>query len=157
MAVFAAGLRVTAQLFANAFGAIVSDTENALANVAATAYVETFTTSNTPASTAFVAPSSGRVLIHNSAYLDNSSAAARTYLSWILRTGAVIGSGTVIQVAADSTAIENLSTDDATVGRAYLVTGLTPLGSYNVRQAGRVTSGTGEFQNRHLVVEPVIN
>lgn len=152
----AAGQRLTASLLNSLLGVTVSDTQNALANVTATGYTETFSTSNTPAAVAFVAPTSGKVLIHNSAYLDQSSAAARTYLSWILRTGASIGSGTVVQSAIDANAIENLSDADATIGRTIMVSGLTANSSYNIRQAGRVTSGTGEYQNRHLIVEPVV-
>lgn len=152
----AAGQRLTASLLNNVLGVTVSDTQNALANIAATGYSETFTTSNTPAAVVFVAPTSGKVMVHSSAYLDQSSATARTYLSWIIRTGGSIGSGTVFLFAGDAQAISNLNTDDITVGRGYLISGLTPLATYNIRQAGRVTSGTGEFQNRHLVVEPVV-
>lgn len=154
--VFAAGQRLTAQLLNDAFGAVESDTQNALANVSATSYTETFTTSNTPASRVFTAPTSGMVIVHNSAWLDNSSALARTYLGWVLRTGGTLGAGTTVLAADDHRAIHNLSTDDITAGRAYLVTGLTAGNSYNIRQAGRVTSGTGEFQDRHLIVQPVI-
>lgn len=153
--VFAAGQRLTAQLLNDTFGNTLSDTQNTLANVASVTYTETFTVSNTPASLVFTAPLSGKILVHNSAYLDNSSVTARTYLSFIIRTGAVIGSGTVIFTGGDEQAIENLSSDDMTAGRTIRIPGLTPGASFNIRQRGRVTSGTGEFQNRHLIVEPV--
>lgn len=145
---------LTAALLNDTFPGIVADTQNTLSNITSTSYVETFAN---PAAVAFVAPVSGRVLIYNSAYLDNSSATARTYLSWDLRAGGTIGSGVDIVSASDATAIENLSANDGTVGRTYTVGGLTPGASYHVQQSGRVTSGTGEYQNRHLIVKPAPN
>jgi hypothetical protein len=154
---FAAGQRLTAQLLNSALGATVGDTQATLANftIATGSYTETFTTSNTPAAVAFVAPTSGIVLIHNRSWLDNSGATARTLMSFVVRTGSTVGSGTTFLAASDARAIHNTSADDIECGATFRVTGLTPGAAYNVRQAGRVTSGTGESQNREIIVEPV--
>lgn len=138
-----------------ATGATVQNFQPALANFATTGYTETFTTSNTPAAVAFVAPPSGVVLIHLRSWLDNNLTAGRTYLSWVLRTGSTIGSGTVFLAASDARAMHNMSAEDNEYGATFYVSGLTAGNNYNVRNAGRVTSGTGESQNRELIVQPI--
>lgn len=138
-----------------ATGATVQNFQPALANFTSTSYTETFTTSNTPAQVAFVAPPSGVVLIHLRSWLDNNLTAGRTYLSWVLRTGGTIGSGTVFLAASDARAMHNMSAEDNEYGATFYVSGLTAGNSYNVRNAGRVTSGTGESQNRELIVQPI--
>jgi len=138
-----------------ATGATVQNFQAALANFTSTSFTETFTTSNTPAQIAFVAPPSGVVLIHMRSWLDNNLTAGRTYVGWVLRNGAVIGSGTTVLAASDARAIHNMSAEDNEYGATFYVSGLTAGNSYNVRNAGRVTSGTGESQNRELIVQPI--
>jgi hypothetical protein len=138
-----------------ATGATVQDFQPAIANFTATSFTETFTGSNTPASKAFVAPQSGKVLVHMRSWLDNTGATARTYIGFVIRNGAVIGSGTVFLAASDDRAIHNTSAEDIECGATFYVSGLTAGNSYNIRNAGRVTSGTGESQNRELIVEPI--
>lgn len=151
----AANAAVAAVTALFATGATVDDFEPALANFTGTSFTETFTTSNTPAAVVFVAPPSGKVLIHMRSWLDNNLTASRTYLGFVIRTGAVIGSGTVFTAASDDRAIHNSSAEDIECGATFYVSGLTAGASYNVRNAGRVTAGTGESQNRELIVEPV--
>lgn len=152
----AGGTRLTASLLNGLFGEAQSDTQNAVAHLTSTSYIETgWTDSDTAAALTFIAPASGKVIVHNSAFVDNSTS-GRTFLSWIIRTGAVIGSGVTFFAVSDVHAIENVNVNDITAGRAYEVTGLTPGDSYNIRQSGRVTTGVGEFQYRHLLVQPVI-
>jgi hypothetical protein len=138
-----------------ATGATVQNFQAALANFTGTSYTETFTTSNTPAAVAFVAPPSGIVLIHMRSWLDNNLTAGRTYVGWVLRNGAVIGSGTTVLAANDARAIHNSSAEDIEAGATFYVSGLTAGNSYNVRNAGRTTSGNGESQNRELIVQPI--
>lgn len=160
---FVAGQSLTASMINRALGVTVADTQNAIALTNVTGYSETFTSSNTPAAVVFTAPASGAVLIHNNAWLDHrdTGTARRTYLGWIIREGAVIGSGTVVQNAIDANAIHNNDIGEIQTGKVTLVTGLAPGEEYNVRQAGKVSTvaavgSEGETQNRHLIVEPVI-
>lgn len=157
MALFKAGKLVTAALLNNALGVAVASLSSASATTTgSTAYTETWT-GGTPAGVAFVAPTSGKVIIRNSAFVDNNGAATiRTYLSWILRNGAVVGSGTTVSAANDTWAISQSETRDVMVGRSTLVTGLTPGNSYNVNQAMRTNNAantaTSEF--RRISVKP---
>jgi hypothetical protein len=149
-----ATIQAVVALFAT--GATVQNFQSPIANFTSTAsYTETFTSSNTPAALTFVAPPSGKVLIHNRSWLDNSGASARTFISYVLRTGGTIGSGTVIQAADDDRAIHGTGDLDIECGATFYVSGLTGGATYNVRQAGKVTSGTGESQNRELIVQPL--
>lgn len=137
------------------YGAVAQDFESALANFSSTSYTETFTTSNTPAATTFEAPSTGKVKVHMRSWMDNNLTAGRTYLSFVVREGGVIGSGTTFLGASDQRAIHNMSAEDNEFGATFRVSGLTPGGIYNIRNAGRVTAGIGESQNRELIVDPV--
>jgi hypothetical protein len=146
-------VQTVTNLFAT--GVTVQNFQAALANFTGTSYTETFTTSNTPAAVAFVAPPSGKVLIHMRSWMDNNLTAGRTYLSFIIRNGGVIGSGTTFLAASDARAIHNMSAEDNEYGATFFVSSLVAGNSYNVRNAGRVTSGTGESQNRELIVQPL--
>lgn len=155
MAAFTAGQRFSASLLNRTLGASVADTQNSLANRSGTTFSETLDTDNTPCAVVFVAPASGSVLVHNSAWLD-SNGNSRTLLGWIVRTGDKVGAGTAVQFAQEEDAISSVTVSDVTVGRTTMLTGLTPGASYNMRQAGKVSAGIGEFQDRHLVVQPVV-
>jgi hypothetical protein len=134
----------------------VADSDTAISTTSSAAYTESWGGSNTPSAVAFVAPPSGKVIIHNSSYVDNNNATGYTYLSWILRNGAVIGSGTTVALANDGWALVTFGVAGSAQGRATLVTGLTGGNSYNVRQAMKVVGGQAESQFRHLAVEPVL-
>lgn len=103
----------------------------------------------------FEAPPSGRVLIHISAYIENS-AANNTFMGFEVRAGTVVGSGTVVTGfgADDSRAISRNNINEAHFGRTFAVTGLTPGSDYNAQLMHRVTAGTGTLQYRHIVIEP---
>ncbi|HZM78390.1 MAG TPA: hypothetical protein VFC19_21910 [Candidatus Limnocylindrales bacterium] len=79
------------------------------------------------------------------------------YLSPEVRTGPVVGSGTVVLLAADSRTVranlEGVQTIRA--GASQVLSGLAPGQVYNAWILHRVTSSTGEFFYRGLIVEPV--
>jgi len=151
-----AGVRLSAQLLNSVLGMSASDSQNTIATTIQTIYNETLLTSNTPAATTFVAPQSGIVFVINRAYVDHqTSTTARSYISFVIRQGAVIGSGTVFLAAADANAVEHVGQNDLTAATAVRVTGLTPGVTYNIRQSARTTSGTAEFQNRFIGIIPV--
>src|SRR5690349_24065407 len=84
---------------------------------------------------------SGMVIISNVSVIKNSTA-GRSLCAWELRTGATIGSGTLITPASDATSLMAIGTNESTGARAELLTGLTPNTSYNLVQVFRSSSGT---------------
>ena len=107
----------------------------------------------------FIAPPSGRVIIHWSGALRNLSASESpvAYLSPEVRSGGTPGSGTIVLPAADARTVRcNFAGSVQTIraGVWHLLSGLTPGGAYNARMLHRVTSSTGEFFYRSLIVTP---
>jgi hypothetical protein len=146
----AAAEAVTA-LFAT--GVTVSSFADTSGTTTSTTFTETLT-GGTACATTFVAPQSGKVIVHNSAFIDNN-ATGRSYCSWIIRNGGTIGSGTTFLDGDEAKSIACLGTDDVEAGRATLVTGLTAGATYNIRQRFKVSAGTtGTFQYKELIVEP---
>lgn len=136
--------------------------DNASATTNASAYTNTLTggTANRPGLT-FKAPPSGKVLIHWSFYSTHSAVNGFAYMSFEIRAGTTIGSGTSFLAASDVNAIVNrVSTggsDDAQMGSSKLVTGLTPGSDYNIQGMWRVvTAGTITTLNRRVIVQPVM-
>lgn len=108
----------------------------------------------TTCGTAFVAPASGKVLVHISARLDHSTAAP-AFVSFEVREGNVVGSGTVVLAADDTRSLMNHNTNEIMGGVTFPVTGLTSGADYNVRLMHKTTSGTLTLVNRFVNVEPV--
>jgi hypothetical protein len=99
----------------------------------------------------FVAGTEGVAKIDFNATLDNSGANF-TSVSPALRTGSVIGSGTVIQAASDDEAIANQGSDARRFGGHTTVTGLTPGASYHARLEHKTSAGTGTMLRRRITV-----
>ena len=78
-----------------------------------------------------------------------------TNIAPYVRTGAVVGSGSDVIVAALENAIRNVGTDDRRYGSSLMLEGLTPGNSYNVRLEHRVSGGIGSIQYRHVAVFPL--
>lgn len=106
----------------------------------------------------FTAPSTGRVLIHWSGGVRNLDAdgSACAYLSPEVRTGGTIGSGTVVLAATDSRTVRTNLGGIHTVraGATHMLAGLIGGATYNARILHRVTSSTGVFFYRALIVAP---
>lgn len=104
---------------------------------------------------AFVAPTSGKVLIIWTAGMSNSSPPNISQISPQVRQGAVVNTGTVV-LAADA-ARSTLTTTSSRHAGNYVLTGLTPGASYNVTMTHRsFNAGTSSFDNRELTVVPQI-
>jgi hypothetical protein len=113
---------------------------------------------------AFVAPTSGRVMLFWNAVLDiEAGSNAVAYISPVVRTSATVGAGTAVLEAADNNARRatrsqvGVDTDSSARNRAgasYLLSGLTAGNSYNVRLEHRVTSQTAETFHRAVQVVP---
>src|SRR5690606_18336475 len=107
----------------------------------------------TDCGTAFMAPTTGRVLVILSGQIVNSGATTR--MAPVVREGPVIGSGAVIVPANDVNSITNQG-DNAYIlaSQVALIENLSPGETYNVRLEHRVSGGTGTLRNRRVVVIP---
>lgn len=107
----------------------------------------------------FTAPASGRVALYWSGGIRNLAEADTpvAYLSPEVRTGPVVGSGAVVLGAHDSrtSRINCEGAQTMRAGAMHVLSGLTPAQMYNARILHRVTSNTGEFFYRGLIVEPM--
>lgn len=112
---------------------------------------------------AFLAPTSGRVRIDMMAEMVKfgTGSASTIRISPEVRTGGVIGSGTLVEAAAINQAIAMMADSNATDSpndsrSGYrIVEGLTPGSTYNARLLHRGSSGTNaEVRVRRITVEP---
>jgi hypothetical protein len=131
------------------------NTQNTSGTTTSTTYTATLT-GGTAAGVSFTAPTSGRVLVCNNCEMSNSAGNV-TRCSYVLRTGASIGSGTVVVAANDNNAIRTDGTSAGTIriGITDILTGLTPGSVYNAQQAFSVSAGTGTFFNKQIAVIPL--
>lgn len=128
--------------------------------VSGTTYVEARTGSGgVECQVALIAPPSGKVKISWSCGLTINNAAGFALMSWVFRTGATLGAGTVVQGASDSVVCQNTGlTAENSYAQFFIMTGLTAGSSYNVSAAYRTTSGhTGTFNRPKILVEPVLS
>lgn len=130
------------------------DTQNTSGTTTSTSYTATLT-GGTTCGVAFIAPPSGLVLVHFSASLLNSGANF-SIMSFEVRTGGSVGSGTVFLAADDSRIVGYVGTGQLDLGRTLPVSGLTAGSTYNARQMFRVTAGTGTFLRKNLTVSPQV-
>lgn len=128
------------------------DTQSATVTTTST----TFTTSGTSCAVTFTAPTTGRVRIHVSSRMVNSSATSGTLASVETREGATVGSGTVIESASDSIGVAHYGSTFAASGKSHTLIGLTPGSVYNSRILMRSSNGadTASFANRYIEVTP---
>lgn len=110
----------------------------------------------------FTAPPSGMVALTVAGNIQSDSNGASAVLSYEVRTGNAIGSGTQILSPAFYRGIRSSSAvitgASAFMGGANrrVLTGLTPGADYNVRTMHWVSStGTGKADYRQITVEPV--
>lgn len=106
---------------------------------------------------AFTAPTSGRVVITIGGALTGSAADTFAMMGLQVRTGNVVGSGTIVYAANNNDAVSNEGGDDMSASKVTLVTGLTAGDPYNVQVLYKVLSGTGTafFARRDVIVESV--
>lgn len=142
-------------IYANSFTAFQFSRQSGTYTFTGTSYGVT-TTGGTyvDVGVAFTAPLSGAIMVSYNGRLSNSGANS-TYLSFAVRTGSVIGSGTAVANADNGSAIEVVGTTAARNGVTHVVSGLTPGSSYNARMEHRVSAGTGTASLRSLHVAPI--
>lgn len=105
----------------------------------------------------FAAPASGKVFVTVAGHMESNTAAESCYLSFEIRNGSTIGSGTVFFAAVTDYGIGVGGNAGARVcgSRRKLISGLTPGVSYNARTMHICTGGTFDLFARELLVEPV--
>lgn len=127
----------------------------ATGNTTSTTFTNTLTTTGIRG-VSFIAPPSGKVVVHGLASGWNNTN-AHSFMSFEVRTGGTIGSGSVTLASDENTASEFLL--DATAPARHkvmgLVTGLTVGSTYNACLTYRVPSGTGSYARRHILVQPL--
>ncbi|MET9734278.1 hypothetical protein ABZZ79_27665 [Streptomyces sp. NPDC006458] len=129
-----------------------ADAQSASVTTTSTSY----TTTGTDCAVSFVAPTTGRVMIHTAARMVNSNATSGTLAAPETRTGGVIGAGTLVEAAADAIGASHYGSTFARSGVVHLLTGLTPGATYNTRLLMRTSVGTdtATFAMRELIIEP---
>ncbi|HEV2784702.1 MAG TPA: hypothetical protein VGX25_35405 [Actinophytocola sp.] len=132
--------------------ATVSDTQTTVGTTTSTSFTATLT-GGTTCGVAFVAPPSGQVIVFNTAGMANSEA-TYTFTGFEVRTGGVVGSGTVFLAADDTRSLRVAEDNFIRYTVAHLVTGLTAGSTYNVRQMFRTNAGTLNVSEKHLIVQP---
>jgi len=102
-------------------------------------------------SVVFVAPPSGAVWVHVKTAIASTVSGVINTASYEVRTGAVVGSGTVIQAATRENGILYGGTSTIDAGQTTLVTGLTPGSTYNIQMMYAVEgAATAQFDRRVL-------
>jgi hypothetical protein len=152
-------LKTDDTMFANNFaennGAVtVNNVQNTAGNVTSTSYVSTLSAGATCAMT-FIAPATGKVFVHNTCGVGPGG----TIYDWCdfqIRSGGSIGSGTVFRSPSDNTAIRHADSNIIHMTVTTLISGLTPGSTYNLQQFFKVNSGTGLFQDKEVIIQPVI-
>lgn len=115
-----------------------------------------FTTAGAPLTgVAFIAPLSGKVLLHWSATLHHNTTNT-AIVSPQIATGDVLGAGTVVFAASSQRSVENGNLAFANIGSSRLLPGLTPGAVYNATLYHSVNGGTGSFAYRHVIAVPLI-
>jgi hypothetical protein len=131
----------------------VVDAQSATVTTTSTAY----TTSGTDCAVAWVAPTTGRVMIHTAARMLNSAATSGSLIAPETRTGGVIGAGIVVETPIDAIGASNYGTAFARSSADHVLSGLTPGATYNTRLLMRssVATDTATFALRELIVQPL--
>lgn len=122
---------------------------------ASTSFTATLSGATPTMGVAFVAPTSGKVLLTWSAGMSNASAPNIAQMSPYVKNGSVVNSGTDVLVA--DAARSTLSVTGVRASGTYFLSGLTPGANYNVTAYHRsFSTGTSTFDNRELSVIPLV-
>jgi hypothetical protein len=126
--------------------------------VTSTTYTPTRTGSANTVGAGFFTPPSGKVKLFWQCGVSNSSTTAFTLISFEVRTGGLVGSGTVVFAANDNVTIQHSGTTAEESKNAFYPLDAGQLSAntqYNVRLMYRVSAGTGTINRPRLMVEPI--
>ena len=102
----------------------------------------------------FVAPPSGIVKCTVIGQMRAGVAGQYAALAAEIRTGSVVGSGTVVKAAGSVDSINNANPQHVAGEFSHLQVGLTPGDTYNVRVLMLSPTGTGTFAQGRIIIEP---
>lgn len=114
----------------------------------------------------FIAPESGWVLVHTQGRLESNNNTIIGLLSWQIREGSTVASGTVVynSTQADADEASLVSGPNVTAGGASLVTpsgmwprSLDPGETFNISLIHRATGSSIDIFNRQVMVFPLID
>ena len=105
----------------------------------------------------FVAPLSGRIMVHIVMYLQGGATSTGCEGSYEIKTGGTIGSGTSVIAAGDSY-IDNRNPAWTRLGGSFYHAGLTPGDTYNARLvfASGVAGTSVSASTSDLTVQPIL-
>lgn len=105
----------------------------------------------------FTAPSNGKIYATVGAHMEVNTTPDSCYLSYEIRSGGTVGSGTLIIGALTDSAVGVGGNAGARISatRRKLITGLTPGTTYNIRTMHLGTGGNYDIFFREITVEPV--
>lgn len=135
----------------------------ASSNVLNTTSSTTLVAGANPLGVVFVAPPSGKVVVHLSAHMEETINQELATVTDVTRTGGTIGSGTTVRAGTGDRAL--ICGDAVNAGavarlqatRTSLLTGLTPGSTYNTRVEFQTTSpGACNVLYRELLIVPVV-
>jgi hypothetical protein len=115
-------------------------------------FTATLTGTTRPSGT-FVAPASGVVDVYLTAQVSDSDTSDLAICGYEVRSGAVVGSGTVVQAAEIPRSLYSGTTQRCTM--VDTVTGLSAGTTYNIGPMYAVTGDTGTYSNQQVKVRPV--
>lgn len=143
--------RVTVMAHLNVYDAVSGD-------VTSTSYVDTRSAGTNPVGFSFVCPPSGKVTIaHSCGLLHGSSATAFMLANITVRTGSIVGSGTIVfNPSGDQKAVQHAGQQEQKAGaiHTYSGAGFNPGSTYNVCMSWRCQSGTMTITAPEIVLMP---
>lgn len=121
----------------------------------------TYLPGTNPTGVVFTAPPSGRVMVTITSYFGQTTNTNEAIVSWALRTGGTIGSGTVVlgpsgqRALVCGMAVNASAPARLQASRRSAITGLTPGSVYNVRiEFATSPAGGCAIFTREIIVEP---
>lgn len=149
MSVFQAGQVLTAAALNSAapLGAAQTAVNTGSSTTTSTSYVDAVSGAGLT-TLGFVAPASGAIKITISAAMDNSGS---FYTNITFRISGA--AGTVNSLEENSA--QQFGTDDSTRSKTTVVTGLVPGSAGTITMTHRVTGGTGTYDYRSIIWEPI--
>jgi hypothetical protein len=137
-------------------GSSFSGTDLTQRTTTSAGYTETLTPAGL-CGVSFTGPVSGIVRIDWKGDISNSGATGVNAISIAVRTGSVVGSGTVVIAADDNYALRNDTTTSlATAGVFHVLSGLTAGTVYNVSLSQRCGAGTLTVARREVTVTQIV-
>lgn len=128
--------------------------------VSSTSFVTARSGGTSPVGVSFVVPPSGKVVVSWGIGITNSATTNFGIVTFQIKTGSTVGSGTNLVTASDSRGVQHTPQSagaaEQQAGRSELATGLNPGDTVNASLVFRVQAGTGTFNRASITMQPCI-